>query len=330
MQSRLADLQRLQAQTAPGSAPPSAPTAIDPQLAEFHARIEALRTVIAYAEALAEQFQETSRLGAPDAAAQQHNLSRLDTLLDDFNGSVVRATQQLAEAKEFTLRRDTDANRRLVQGMHALLVQRLYNVVKIMQEHKNTAASARLALAREQLRVATGREPTDEQVEAAVASRQGGVFAQQILADKRHQDAGVALQYLQERQQGIQALEASLQKLNEMFRDLAVLVDVQGEALDGIEKNVADAESAISSALEDMIVGAKTAKSNRKKLAIILALVLCIVCVVVLVLAIVICFGSGGCLPNNSSSKSNGSGGGTTASNTPSPSSQPSIQPSTK
>jgi hypothetical protein len=115
-----------------------------------------------------------------------------------------------------------------------------------------------------------------------------------------------------------------------VFCDLAVLMDMQDEALDGIEKNVADAESAISSALEDMIVGAKTAKSNRKKLAIILALVLCIVCVVVLVLAIVICFGSGGCLPNNSSSKSNGSGGGTTASNTPSPSSQPSIQPSTK
>ena len=44
--------------------------------------------------------------------------------------------------------------------------------------------------------------------------------------------------YLQERQAGINEIQAQINEVNEIFQDLAVLVNEQGEMLDDIEANI--------------------------------------------------------------------------------------------
>ncbi|KAJ4822932.1 hypothetical protein Tsubulata_000283 [Turnera subulata] len=83
----------------------------------------------------------------------------------------------------------------------------------------------------------TGEEPTDELMEKMISGSVGvQMFAGQAGLDFKNR----------ERHEAVIDLQRSLRKLHQVFLDMAVLVETQGEKIDDIVENVANARSFVS------------------------------------------------------------------------------------
>ena len=117
-------------------------------------------------------------------------------------------------------------------------------------------------------------DATQDQVDEVVAS--GGdsaIFANQIL-DAGHSAAVNALADVQQRHLDILRLEESIVQLHQLFVDLAVLVETQGEEIDLIEKNIEKSVTYTRKGVEKLQSAIRKQRQGRKKYFIIGALVI--------------------------------------------------------
>lgn len=107
----------------------------------------------------------------------------------------------------------------------------------------------------------------------------GAIFANEIMT---HSEAKQALEDIQDRHKDILKLEKSIRELHELFLDMAILVNQQGEMIDQIEFNIGQAGDFIGESKKQLKVAAKyKASARRKKICIVLILILIIIVVVV-------------------------------------------------
>lgn len=124
-------------------------------------------------------------------------------------------------------------------------------------------------------------DATEEQVERVIESGSvDKIFAQSTL-DPAHLTAQAknALSYVQDRHRDILAIEASVRELNQLFVDMAVMVDTQGVILDHVEDNVNAAVLNTKEGTEHMGKAVKEQKKSRKKMYIIIIILVVIVVV---------------------------------------------------
>merc|ERR1712048_935173 len=115
---------------------------------------------------------------------------------------------------------------------------------------------------------------TREEIEAAFdpdSNPQPEIFTQQILQGPGLAPARNALADIQERHKDIMKLEASIQELHQLFLDMAVLVESQGELLDQIEYTVSQSVTYTGKvrrwqAVDDLRTANKYQKKLRRKM----------------------------------------------------------------
>jgi len=90
-------------------------------------------------------------------------------------------------------------------------------------------------------------------------------------------------QLIRERHQGIKDIETRVVELNEMFRDLAVMVDEQGVEIDNIESHLANAEEYTNQGVVEVQQAEKSQRSARNKLCCIAVIGVIVVAVIVLI-----------------------------------------------
>ena len=73
----------------------------------------------------------------------------------------------------------------------------------------------------------TGRQTTDEQMDQMIESGQLYDFAQSLLTDTKN--AKQSLADIEARHRELLKVEESIRELNQMFKDLAMIVECQGE-----------------------------------------------------------------------------------------------------
>ncbi|KAM6964797.1 syntaxin-7-like [Aplochiton taeniatus] len=95
------------------------------------------------------------------------------------------------------------------------------------------------------------------------------------------------LQLIQERETSIRQLESDITDINDIFKDLAVMVHEQGDVIDSIEANVENADISVQSGTQQLAQAAAYQRSSRKKICILL-----VVLVVVAVIAGLIIWGA--------------------------------------
>ncbi|XP_053743821.1 syntaxin-7-like [Synchiropus splendidus] len=88
------------------------------------------------------------------------------------------------------------------------------------------------------------------------------------------------LRLIQERELAIQQLESDIVDINDIFKDLGMMVHEQGDMIDSIEANVESAEVTVQSATQQLARASESQRSSRKKTCILL-IVLALVAVVV-------------------------------------------------
>ncbi|OBS58042.1 hypothetical protein A6R68_10838, partial [Neotoma lepida] len=95
----------------------------------------------------------------------------------------------------------------------------------------------------------TGRTTTDDELEEMLESGKPSVFISDIISDS--QITRQALNEIESRHKDIMKLETSIRELHEMFMDMAMFVETQGEMVNNIERNVMNAVDYVEHAKEE-------------------------------------------------------------------------------
>ncbi|KAG8146352.1 hypothetical protein E2320_012703 [Naja naja] len=95
-----------------------------------------------------------------------------------------------------------------------------------------------------------------------------------------------ALDEIESRHKDIIKLESSIQELHEMFMDMAMLVEVQGEMVNSIEKNVMNAVDYVEHAKEETKKAIKYQSKARRKKWIIVIIVLVLLALLALIIGL--------------------------------------------
>ncbi|THD26439.1 Syntaxin [Fasciola hepatica] len=123
------------------------------------------------------------------------------------------------------------------------------------------------------------RKISNEELEDMLESGNPAIFTQEIMTDT--QQAKQSLADIEARHQDIMKLEKSIKELHDVFMDMAVLEESQGEMIDRIEYSVEQAVDYIESIKADTKKAVKYQSSARKKMIIIGICVAILVCIIV-------------------------------------------------
>jgi syntaxin 1B/2/3 len=156
---------------------------------------------------------------------------------------------------------------RIRTNMHATLTRKFVDLMAEYQEVQTRYKSKYRERVERQYRIVKPTVTQDE-IDAALdgdPSNQPEIFTQTILQGPGHAQARNALADIQDKHRDILKLEASIAELHQLFLDMSVLVETQGELLDQIEYTVAQSVDYTGRAVEELRSAAKYQKRARQK-----------------------------------------------------------------
>ena len=148
----------------------------------------------------------------------QNSAKRVRTTLKDLEAAIEKDNHSV----EFRIKQ-TQINA-LSNRLVSLMSE--YNTMQVDYREKCKARIAR------QLEI-TGKTTTEDEIEEMLEQGDLNVFTHGMMMDSK--EAKKALKAIEQRYDDILKLEKSIKELHEMFHDLALLVESQGEMLDNIE-----------------------------------------------------------------------------------------------
>lgn len=252
---------------------------------EFFAEVEEIREMIDTIQANVDEVKKkhSAILSAPQT--DEKVKQELEDLMADIkkHANRVRAKlkviEQNIEQEEHTNRSSADLRIRKTQ--HSTLSRKF---VEVMTEYNRTQTDYRercKGRIQRQLEI-TGRTTTNEELEAMLEEGNPAVFTQGIIMET--QQAKQTLADIEARHADIIKLETSIKELHDMFMDMAMLVENQGEMIDRIEFHVEHAGNYVQAATQDTKKALKyQSKARRKKICILICLLILVLCLVIFV-----------------------------------------------
>uniref|UniRef100_A0A7N4P3V0 Syntaxin-1A n=1 Tax=Sarcophilus harrisii TaxID=9305 RepID=A0A7N4P3V0_SARHA len=219
---------------------------------EFFEQVEEIRGFI---DKISENVEEVKRkhsaiLAAPNP--DEKTKEELEELMSDIKKtankvrSKLKSIEQSIEQEEGLNRSSADLRIRKTQ--HSTLSRKF---VEVMSEYNATQSDYRercKGRIQRQLEI-TGRTTTSEELENMLESGNPAIFASGIIMDSNITKQ--ALSEIETRHSEIIKLENSIRELHDMFTDMAMLVESQGEMIDRIEYNVEHSVDYVERAVSD-------------------------------------------------------------------------------
>ncbi|XP_044296802.1 syntaxin-2 isoform X3 [Varanus komodoensis] len=257
----------------------------DHYMEEFFQQVEEVRKYISKIADIVEEVKKKHSI----ILSATHPKDKTKEELEELNKEI-RKTANIVRAKlkaiEQSLGRDENVNRtsadhRIRKSQHSVLARKFVEVMSTYNGTQTVFRERTKDQIRRQLEI-TGKTTTDEELEEMLESGNLSIFTSDIILDTKI--TREALDEIESRHKDIIKLESSIQELHEMFMDMAMLVEVQGEMVNSIEKNVMNAADYVEHAKEETKKAVKyQSKARRKKW-----IILMIVFVLLAVLAVII------------------------------------------
>jgi len=252
----------------------------------FFEQVEEIRKLV---DKISTNVDEVKKKHSTILASPQNDdkmKEELEQLMADIKSNANKARGKLKVMEQSILQEEQNnkfsADLRIRKTQHATLSRKF---VEVMNEYNACQVDYRercKGRIQRQLEI-TGRSTTDAEVEEMLESGNPAIFTQGIMTDT--QQAKQSLKDIEARHNDIIKLENSIKELHDMFMDMAMLVESQGEMIDRIEYNVEKSVDYIETAKADTKKAVKyQSKARRKKIMI-------IICIVVLVLILVLIIG---------------------------------------
>jgi len=224
----------------------------DGYMEEFFNEVVEIRENIEKVQANVEEVKKkhSAILSAPQT--DEKVKQELEDLMADIKKtankvrSKLKVIEQNIEHEEQTNKSSADLRIRKTQ--HSTLSRKF---VEVMTEYNRTQTDYRercKGRIQRQLEI-TGRATTNEELEEMLEQGNSAVFTQGIIMET--QQARQTLADIEARHSDIMKLENSIRELHDMFMDMAMLVENQGEMIDRIEYNVEHAVDYVQTATQD-------------------------------------------------------------------------------
>lgn len=132
----------------------------------------------------------------------------------------------------------------------------------------------------------TGKKTDEAEIERMLESGNPQIFTEGILMETKI--AKQTLADIEARHKDILKLEESIKELHDMFMDMAMLVESQGEMIDRIEFNIQQSVDFITAAKQDTKKAVKYQRAARRKkiICIIIAIVVILIIVIILIVTL--------------------------------------------
>lgn len=242
---------------------------------EFFNDVEEIRQMI---DKVQENVEEVKKLHSAILSAPQSDektKQELEDLMADIKKTAnrvrgkLKAIEQNIEQEEQS-NKSSSADLRIRKTQHSTLSRKF---VEVMTEYNRTQTDYRercKGRIQRQLEI-TGRATTNDELEDMLEQGSSAVFTQGIIMDT--QQAKQTLADIEARHADIVKLETSIRELHDMFMDMAMLVESQGEMIDRIEYHVEHAMDYVQTATQDTKKALKyQSKARRKKIMILICL----------------------------------------------------------
>lgn len=156
-------------------------------------------------------------------------------------------------------------------NMHGTVTKKF---IELMHEYETTQGKYKSLLKERVARQVKVANPnaTEEEVAEAVENGGANVFVDQVLS-KADQVAMNAYADVQSKHQDLMRLEASIKEVHQLFQDMALMVEAQGELLDNIEEMVSKSTEYTESGVKELVKAKDLQKSARKKMC---CIVICV------------------------------------------------------
>ncbi|CAH9117764.1 unnamed protein product [Cuscuta europaea] len=128
----------------------------------------------------------------------------------------------------------------------------------------------------------TGESPEEEVLDKLISTGQSETFMQKAIQEQGRGEVMSTVMEIQERHEAVKEVERNLKELHQVFMDMAVLVETQGEQLDDIESQVQRANSVVRHGAHQLQEARTKQKSTRKWTCYALLLLLIIILIIVL------------------------------------------------
>jgi syntaxin 1B/2/3 len=128
----------------------------------------------------------------------------------------------------------------------------------------------------------TGEQPNEATLETLVTTGEGEQLLQKAIAEQGRGTVMNMVAEIQERHSTVTDLERSLLELQQVFMDMAVLVQTQGDQLDDIENQVDRAELFVENGRQSLQEARRLQKNSRKWTFFAVILLLIIILAIVL------------------------------------------------
>lgn len=256
---------------------------------EFFAEVEEIREMIDKIQANVEEVKKkhSAILSAPQT--DEKVKQELEDLMADIKKTAnkvrakLKVIEQAVEQEEQSNKSSADLRIRKTQ--HSTLSRKF---VEVMTEYNRTQTDYRercKGRIQRQLEI-TGRTTTNEELEEMLEQGNPAVFTQGIIMET--QQAKQTLADIEARHADIIKLENSIRELHDMFMDMAMLVENQGEMIDRIEYHVEHAVDYVQTATQDTKKALKYQSKARRKKILIIICVLVAIAILIIVLALTI------------------------------------------
>ncbi|XP_052566907.1 syntaxin-1A isoform X3 [Culex pipiens pallens] len=241
---------------------------------DFFQDVEQIREMIDKIQANVEEVKKkhSAILSAPQS--DEKTKQELEDLMADIKKTAnrvrgkLKSIEQNIEQEEQTNKSNADLRIRKTQ--HSALSRKF---VEVMTEYNRTQTDYRercKGRIQRQLEI-TGRATTNEELEEMLEQGNSAVFTQGIIMET--QQAKQTLADIEARHADIIKLENSIRELHDMFMDMAMLVESQGEMVDRIEYHVEQSRDYVATGQEQLVQASKyMSKARKKKIMILLCL----------------------------------------------------------
>ncbi len=222
--------------------------------------------------------------------------AELKPLTDETNKRANQTKQILQNLREDTekMKRHVDAKQSEIRIRENLVATLTRKFIDVMKEYQSVQTKYKTEIKKKVKRHVqiVKADASSEEIDAII--RSGGadkVIKETILQGEASETVRNMYLLVSDKYQDVIALEQSINELNQMFIDFALLTEQQGELLDQIEFQVKAASDYIDEGNAEMVKAIEIQKSIRRNQCILLIIVLVIIGVIVVV--IILTTGSG-------------------------------------
>ncbi|GFR49180.1 hypothetical protein Agub_g11204 [Astrephomene gubernaculifera] len=273
-------------------APP--PTDAEREMQDFFKRVEQIKLDLAQVKDLQREVLSMHEKGKTIVKTKEMQKHR-ETMQDKI--ATVNKVAHAAKARLEALDKENEAaKKKKGQGVGtasertrttitAGLKKKLKDHMQEFSELRTRIQSEYREVVERRVYTVTGQHVKEEDIDAMIESGESENIFQKAILEQGRGRVLDTLAEIQERHRAVRDLEQSLLELHQIFLDMAVLVEAQGEMLDNIEKQVARSVDYVKGGTEALQDAKQLQKNTRKWMC--CAIMIMLIVALVIVLAVV-------------------------------------------